>query len=84
MKQEDDDDELEIVQEIERSSSAPQKFRLKELKAATGEVDAPVVPTEKPAFMWPPAMAPFAAIREEMDNATAGGQLSTTMEFSGR
>ncbi|OMO63682.1 hypothetical protein CCACVL1_22355 [Corchorus capsularis] len=30
-----DDNELEIVQEIQRSSSAPQKFRLKELKAAT-------------------------------------------------
>ncbi|OMO63680.1 hypothetical protein CCACVL1_22356 [Corchorus capsularis] len=54
------------------------------LQVLTGEVDAPVVPTEKPAFMWPPTTAPIAVIREEMDNAISGGQLSTTMELSGR
>ena len=50
------------------------------LQVLIGEVAAPDVPTEKPAFMWP-AMAPV--IREEMDNST-GGQLTTTMELSGR
>ncbi|OMO68960.1 hypothetical protein COLO4_29322 [Corchorus olitorius] len=140
---ENDNDELEIEKEIQRSSSAPQKFRLKELKAATewvwqhhrmgtitdvvdfrldkdfdkdqaqcilvlglacchpnpferpsmrtalqvltGEVAAPSVPIEKPAFMWP-AMAPnpIAVIREDMDSSISGGQLTATMDLSGR
>ncbi|XVF75922.1 hypothetical protein PTKIN_Ptkin13bG0225700 [Pterospermum kingtungense] len=51
------------------------------LQVLTGEVGAPAVPAEKPAFMWP-AMAPV--IREEMDSSSSGGQLTTTMELSGR
>ncbi|XVE96120.1 hypothetical protein REPUB_Repub02eG0193900 [Reevesia pubescens] len=51
------------------------------LQVLTGEIAAPAVPAEKPAFMWP-AMSPI--IGEEMDNSITGGQLTTTMELSGR
>ncbi|OMO62986.1 hypothetical protein CCACVL1_22543 [Corchorus capsularis] len=53
------------------------------LQVLTGEVAAPTVPIEKPAFMWP-AMAPIAVIREDMDSSISGGQLTATMDLSGR
>ncbi|KAE8689978.1 metal tolerance protein C2 [Hibiscus syriacus] len=52
------------------------------LQVLTGEVCAPDVPTEKPAFMWP-AMAP-SLIGEDINNSITGGQLTTTTELSGR
>lgn len=51
------------------------------LQVLTGEVAAPAVPTEMPAFMWP---ASPPVIREEMDNSITGGHLTTTTELSGR
>ncbi|WRX22928.1 Protein kinase domain - like 10 [Theobroma cacao] len=51
------------------------------LQVLTGEVAAPAVPTEMPAFMWPAAPP---VIREEMDNSITGGHLTTTTELSGR
>ncbi|XVE75730.1 hypothetical protein DITRI_Ditri12bG0116100 [Diplodiscus trichospermus] len=51
------------------------------LQVLRGEVGAPAVPARKPAFMWP-AIAPV--IIEEMDNSSTGGQLTSTMQLSGR
>ncbi|GLT38611.1 hypothetical protein SLA2020_128480 [Shorea laevis] len=51
------------------------------LQVLTGEAAAPVVLKEKPAFMWP-AMAP--PIRQEFAASISGGELTTTLDLSGR
>ncbi|GKV25844.1 hypothetical protein SLEP1_g35227 [Rubroshorea leprosula] len=51
------------------------------LQVLTGEATAPVVPKEKPAFMWP-AMPP--PIRQELDASISGGKLTITLDLNGR
>jgi hypothetical protein len=50
------------------------------LQVLTGEVRAPLVPAEKPSFVWP-AMPPSF---KESDDSIPGGQVSTFTELSGR
>ncbi|XVF75919.1 hypothetical protein PTKIN_Ptkin13bG0225500 [Pterospermum kingtungense] len=50
------------------------------LQVLSGEADAPEVPKERPAFMWP-AMPPSFS---KMDYSLAGNQLTQFTELSGR
>ncbi|KAM4072860.1 hypothetical protein ACB094_11G171400 [Castanea mollissima] len=50
------------------------------LQVLTGEVPPPLVPTERPAFVWP-AMPPF---KEDAENFSSGSQLSPFTELTGR
>lgn len=80
-----DEDQAECIVMLGLACCHPNPYERPSMRTAlqvlTGEVAAPAVPTEKPAFMWP-AMAPV--IREDMDSSISGGQLTTTMELSGR
>jgi serine/threonine protein kinase len=51
------------------------------LQVLKGEVPPPVVPTEKPAFMWP-AMPP--SFKDDRENIPSGGQLDQFTELTGR
>jgi serine/threonine protein kinase len=51
------------------------------LQVLKGEVPPPVVPTERPAFMWP-AMPP--SFKDDRENIPSGGQLDQFTELTGR
>ncbi|KAM3686075.1 hypothetical protein ACJW31_11G169800 [Castanea mollissima] len=51
------------------------------LQVLTGEVPPPLVPTERPAFVWP-AMPP--SFKEDAENFSSGSQLSPFTELTGR
>ncbi|KAM7263158.1 hypothetical protein ACFE04_000841 [Oxalis oulophora] len=50
------------------------------LQVLIGEVPAPLVPAEKPSFVWPAVPPSF----KETDDSFLGGQLSNFTELSGR
>ncbi|KAJ8754540.1 hypothetical protein K2173_005701 [Erythroxylum novogranatense] len=50
------------------------------LQVLTGEAPAPEVPSERPAFMWPPLPPSF----KDMDYSQSTGQLTPFTEISGR
>ena len=51
------------------------------LQVLTGEVPPPLVPTERPAFVWP-SMPP--SFREDAENFSSGSQLSPFTKLTGR
>jgi serine/threonine protein kinase len=51
------------------------------LQVITGEAPPPMLPTERPAFMWPAAMPP--SLKEDTENASINGQVTFT-ELTGR
>ena len=52
------------------------------LRVLTGEVDPPVIPIEKPPFVWP-ATSPVS-FREDLDYPPTEGLLSPPSELTGR
>ncbi|XP_062167563.1 probable L-type lectin-domain containing receptor kinase S.5 [Alnus glutinosa] len=51
------------------------------LQVITGEAPPPMLPTERPAFMWPAAMPP--SFKEDTENASINSQVTFT-ELTGR
>ncbi|XP_019071841.1 probable L-type lectin-domain containing receptor kinase S.5 [Vitis vinifera] len=52
------------------------------LRVLTGEVDPPVIPIEKPPFVWP--ATPPDSFREDLEYPPTGGLLSPPSELIGR
>ncbi|CBI39299.3 unnamed protein product, partial [Vitis vinifera] len=52
------------------------------LRVLTGEVDPPVIPIEKPPFVWP--ATPPVSFREDLEYPPTGGLLSPPSELIGR
>ncbi|KAL8162275.1 hypothetical protein V2J09_013764 [Rumex salicifolius] len=79
-------DEAECILLIGLACCNPNPYMRPSIRSAfqvlMGETIPPMVPYEKPAFVWP-AAAP-SLTREELDRSYSGGMLSTLGSFSGR